>query len=215
MFGRWFEKRKEPQQNPAPQIMGLGLGSSFELDPLWLRITEPLLQTDGIAPTQIIQAVGKVDWDDTQIYRFYTDDEAWLQVVATGEQESDVVDVSLFHYFDTRDVASEQQWKELLNERIGAPSYQLNDRIYERVWTSEGSYHMPVHMRERTYQADKTFPSETDQFTMLFQRVLNDAGDVELLFVSAEEVQVNNNLERCLVLSTGVKLSPTQLTIHG
>jgi hypothetical protein len=50
---------------------------------------------------------------------------------------------------------------------------------------------------------------------MLFEREINN--DItESLFLSAEEsFDENNQVSRCFVISTGVGLTPSQITIHG
>jgi hypothetical protein len=215
MLGFFKKNDKEEQKPELPSILGLAPGFSFELDALCLKLAEKDMLVDGVAKTQIIQAVGIVDWDECTIFRFYTDDEAFLQVVANGGTEDHhVVDVKLFHYYDTLDVASEQSWNELLSYKIGASIYSVADREFERVWTCDGDYHQPVHMREKTYDEDGS-TSITDQFVMLFERAISN-DETESLFVSAEEVETESgNLERCLVLSTGMSLTPSDITIHG
>ncbi|WP_432454171.1 MULTISPECIES: YjfK family protein [unclassified Agarivorans] len=215
MFKSLFSRHKpEPDKYAGtPAIMGLKLGGSFELDALALKLVMADMVVSQVAPTQIIQSAGIVDLDDTTIYRFYTDDEGFLQVVANGEGEENVVDVKMFHYYDTLDVANQSEWDRLLKQEIGANTYQLEGHTYHRVWTSTTDYHNPVHMEEKTYQDNMDF-SSTDQFTMLFEREL-PSGEMESLFLSAEEVLNNNALERCLVISTGMTISPTQITIHG
>jgi hypothetical protein len=215
MFERFFGKNKPVDKTAnTPSIIGLRLGGSFEVDALLLRLIESEFVVEHVAPTQIIQAVGLVDMDGTLIYRFYTDDEAFLQVIAEGgSADHNVVDVKLFHFYDTQDIASKSAWDELLNHQIGQPEYALEGHHYQRVWTAAGDYHNPVHMAEKTYD-DEGDISETDQFTMLFERPLSN-GSTESLFLSAEEKVVENNLERCLVISTGMTLTPSQITIHG
>ncbi|GDY24684.1 MULTISPECIES: YjfK family protein [unclassified Agarivorans] len=215
MFKSLFKRNKPETDKYAgtPNVMGLKLGGSFELDALALRLVMADMVVSKVAATQIIQAAGIVDLDGTTLYRFYTDDEGFLQVVANGSGEEDVVDVKMFHYYDTLDIANQAEWDQLLNSKIGASSYQLEGHTYHRVWTSTTEYHNPVHMEEKTYQ-DNTDFSTTDQFTMLFEREL-DNGEMESLFLSAEEVVNNNALERCLVISTGMTVSSTQITIHG
>lgn len=218
MFSSWFGKKDKSKENAAatvPQIMGLGIDSSFELDTLSLRIHQDKLSTTKIAGTQIVTAVGLVELDGNQIYRFYTDDEAFLQVVASGPNESDVIDVKLFHYFDTLDINNQQQWDELLKNKIGTEHFELNGKNYKRVWTSASAYHNPVHMEETTYdEASGLSFSTTDQFTMLFELELAD-DFYEFLFISAEEQVRGDNLERCLVYSTGINISSSQITIYG
>ncbi|MBU2919317.1 YjfK family protein [Psychrosphaera sp. F3M07] len=216
MFSKIFGKKEKvnPLDN-APSIMGLRIGGSFDIDPLLLRLTEGELTISGCAPTQIIQAAGIVDLDGTWVYRFYTDDEAFLQVITEGGQNDEhVVDVKLFHFYDTQDIESKPLWDEILNTKIGSPTYQLESQTFERVWTSASDYHNPVHMAEKTF--DETGESsETDQFTMLFERPIS-GNNTESLFISAEEkLEEAGYLSRCLVISTGISISSAQITIHG
>ena len=147
------------------------------------------------------------------MFRFYTDDEGFLQVVAEGgKEESNIVDVKMFHYYDTQDIQSESVWNDLLNNKIGQPTYELNGHTYNT------KYHNPVAMSEKTYDTTSTSGDDfdsTDQFTMLFERELEN-GDFESLYLSAEERMNNHNqLDRCLVISTGMTISPTNIKIHG
>jgi len=216
MFDKLINKFKKPEARPqTPEIMGLRLGASFEIDPLAIRLILDELMIESFEPTQIIKAAGVVDLDGTWVYRFYTDDDAWLQVVAEGGQRDEhVVDVKLFHFYDTRDIANDSAWNNLLKREIGAGNYSLDGRNYQRVWTATGDYHNPVHMAETTYD-DEGGSSATDQFTMLFERPLSD-DRTESLFLSAEEkLEAGGYLSRCLVLSTGISLTPSQITIHG
>ncbi len=216
MFGKLFGKK--PEKDPltdAPSIMGLGLGGSFEVDPLLLKLTQNELVSDGCASTHIIKAAGIVDLDGAWVFRFYTDDDAFLQVVAEGGKSGEhVVDVKLFHFYDTQDISSQSIWDRLLNEEIGAPTYELAGHAYTRVWTSVSDYHNPVYMAEKTYDDVGDF-SVTDQFTMLFERPISGGQTESLLLAAEEKEEEAGNLSRCLVLSTGITLTPTQLTIHG
>jgi hypothetical protein len=209
------KKTKKDPLSGTPSIMGLGLRGSFKLDPLLIKLTEEELVTQGAATTHIIKAAGIVDLDGTWIYRFYTDDDAFLQVIAEGGQsEEHVVDVKLFHFYDTLDVSSQKIWDRLLKKEIGVGCYELAGHSYARVWTAAGNYHNPVHMAEKTYDEEGEF-SVTDQFTMLFERPISD-GNTESLFLSAEErVEASGNLSRCFVQSTGITLTESQITIHG
>lgn len=216
MFKKLFKgmKAEAPAAPVIPSILGLRLGCSFELDPLMLRLITDDLISNNIAGTQIIQAVGLVELDGTYIFRFYTDDEAFLQVVSTSLNDVDVVDVKLFHFYDTLDIADKTRWSTLLDNEIGQASYTLEQQTYQRVWTSLTDYHAPVYMSETTYD-EKGDTSQTDQFTMLFERPIAD-GQTESLFLSAEEVEdTPGALTRCLVISTGITLSPAQITIYG
>lgn len=207
-------QEEEQPEIIGPEIMGLRIGSSFDIDPLMLKMENDNLVTSDISPSQIIQGAGVVDLGDgTKAYRFYTDDDAWLQVIAEGGTTEDhVVDVKLFHYFDTTDYSSQENWDDLLFRKIGAKTWELEENTYERVWKSDTDYHQPVHMREYT-TIDTGDITETDQFVMLFER--DAESTVESLFVSGEEKVVSGQVERCLVISTGITLSPAEITING
>lgn len=211
-----FFKKKDEQKSSInkPEIMGLCVGSSFDLDKLSFQLILGELVISDVAKTQLIQAAGKVELGSTTLLRFYTDDEAWLQVVCEGEvTEENIVDVTLFHYFDTLHV-SKSEWDELLNHKLGVKEYHFEGNPYQRVWTSVNEYHPPVAMQEATFD-DTDEISHTDQFVMLFERELSD-GSFEQLYLSCEEVlNERDQLEQSLVISTGVKLSPTQITVNG
>jgi len=215
MLGSFFKNKQD--KNPlahTPSVMGLRLGGSFEIDPLLMKMTESHLIIEGAATSYIIKAAGIAELDGTFIFRFYTDDDAFIQVITEGgKSEEHVVDVKLFHFYDTQDVASQAVWDDLLYKKIGKESYALEGYNFQRVWTSTSDYHNPVYVQEKTYDADGD-ASVTDQFIMLFERPIGD-GHTESLFLSAEETEENGNLTRCLVLSTGITLTPSQLTVHG
>ena len=216
VFDFFKKKNKTESQMQLPEIMGLHLGGSFEVDSLLLRLIDDKLVTNGIAPTQIIEAAGLVELDGNFIFRFYTDDDAFLQVVADGgKTENDVIDVKLFHFFSTDAINSQSTWDQLLEHDMGGGEYQFEGNSYRRVWESLDSRHPPVHMHETTYADLGKDVSNTDQFTMLYERVISDEL-VESLFLSAEEKMVSDTqLDRCLVISTGISLMPSQLTIQG
>ncbi len=213
MFGLFKKKTTTPTID-KPNIMGLCVGSSFDIDMLSFQLILSELTISSVADTQLIQAAGEVDLGSTTLFRFYTDDEAWLQVVCEGGAgEENIVDVTLFHYYDTLHV-DQHKWRRILDTEIGTPTYTLEGNTYQRVWTSTSDYHAPVAMQEKTYDESNDV-SETDQFVMLFERELTD-GSFEQLYLSAEEtVNDNEQLEQCLVISTGVKISPTQIRVNG
>ena len=49
---------------------------------------------------------------------------------------------------------------------------------------------------------------------MLYERPIAN-NRVETLLVVGEEKQVGNNLDRCLVVSTGFDIEPADITING
>lgn len=217
MFGKFFGKKDKPlaHKPDTPEIMGLYLGGSFELDQLKLTLIEPSLKISGAASKHLIQAVGKVILDSGgTMFRFYTDDDAFLQVVTDGgETENHITDVKLWYFYDTKTVGSETQWQDLLKNGISQPMYKLGDDAYERVWDAVGEISPPVAMTETTFEEDGDVTT-TDQFIMLYEKSIS-GDDVESVLVSGEEKIVGNNHDRCLVISTGFNLSPADIIING
>ena len=105
MFGKIFGSKKNEPQVDKPSIMGLTVGTSFDVDTLGFKIVMDKLTISDMAKTQLIKAAGKAEMDGNTVYRFYTDDEAWLQVVCEGgdtEDETHVSEVAAYHIADDK-----------------------------------------------------------------------------------------------------------------
>lgn len=215
MFSKLFGKKDTPKTPKAPEIMGLYLGGSFQIDPLKLKLIEPSLIIESAASSHIIQAVGEVDLDSGgKILRFYTDDDAFLQVVLDGGvTENHITDVKLWYFYETKTVGTDTQWQQLLKDDISQAQYSLEGNSYQRVWDAVGDVSPAVAMTEKTYEEDGDV-SETDQFVMLYERELDD-GNIEALLVSGEEKLVGQNFDRCLVISSGFNIEQADITING
>jgi len=218
MFGKLFgEKNKEKDQTlvDAPEIIGLRIGGAFELDTLKLRLVEPELVIEGAAKTHLIQAVGEIKLDEnTTALRFYTDDDAFLQVLLEGGMtENHISDVKLWYFYETRGVGSSSDWDQLLENTISESEKQLEGHTFTRVWNTTGDTSPPVALSEKTYSEDGSV-SETDQFTMLYEREIKP-DFFEYLTFTGEEKLVDNHLDRCLVISTGFDLQPADIEIIG
>lgn len=215
MFSKLFGKKDSPAAAKAPEIMGLYLGGSFQIDPLKLKLVEPSLIIDSAASSHIIQAVGEVDLDTGgKILRFYTDDDAFLQVVLDGGMtENHITDVKLWYFYETKTVGSDAQWQELIKNQISQAQYSLEGHTYQRVWDAVGELSPAVAMTETTYEEDGD-TSETDQFVMLYEREI-DENNVETLLVSGEEKLVGQNLDRCFVISSGFNIEQADISING
>ena len=215
MFSKFFGKKTTSDKPKAPEIMGLYLGGSFELDPLKLKLIQPQLIIDSAATHHLIQAVGEVNLDTGgKILRYYTDDDAYLQVVLDGgDTENHITDVKLWYFYETKTIGSDSQWQEQLKNGISKATFELEGHHFVRVWDAVGDESPPVAMTETTYEEDGD-TSETDQFVMLYERHI-DNDNVETLLISGEEKLVNNNFDRCLVVSTGFNINQADITING
>lgn len=212
LFGR---KKPASAEAEVPEIIGLRLGGAFELDPLKLKLMEPKLVVQGVAPTQLIQAVGEVKLDEASwLLRFYTDDEAFLQVLLTGGRtENHLSDVKLWHFYDTQSVGSEADWQTLLKNRVSQATIELEGHTYDRVWNGVGASSPPIAMTETTYSS-ATDRETTDQFSMLYQREIGD-DMFEYVLQVAEEKHIDDRLDRCFVVSTGFDINPADMAIIG
>ena len=218
MFGKLFGRSKkdtEKAKPKSPEIMGLYLGGSFELDDLKLKLLEPQLTIEGAARSQLIQAVGEAPLDSGgTLLRYYTDDDGFLQIVTDGGlTENHITDVKLWYFYETKTIGNEAQWQEALSSVISKPVYTLNGHDYHRVWDAVGEISPLVAVTETTYEEDGDV-STTDQFMMLYERPL-DNGRTESLLVAGEEKIVGHNADRCLVISTGFDIEPADITING
>jgi hypothetical protein len=214
MFSKLFGTKQQDKPK-APEIMGLYLGGSFEIDALKLKLVEPELIIENASSTHLIQAVGEVNLDTGgKILRFYTDDDAFLQVVMDGgDTENHITDVKLWYFYDTKTIGNQSQWQQCLDNEVSQPSVTLAEHQYTRVWDAIGDISPPVAMTETTYEEDGD-TSQTDQFVMLYERVIaND--DIEALMITAEEKILNHNHDRCLVYASGFNLQPADIRIHG
>ena len=215
MFSKLFGRGKTPEKPQAPEIMGLYLGGSFELDNLKINLLLPELTISDCSRSQLIQAVGDAPLDSGgNLLRFYTDDEAFLQVVTDGGlTENHITDVKLWHFYDTRTIGSSSQWQDCLKNLISQPTYTLNGHTYTRVWNAVGDTSPPVAVTETTYEEDGDV-STTDQFMMLYERPLENDRTESLLVVGEEKI-IGNNHDRCLVMSTGFDIQPADIQING
>ena len=130
MFSKLF-KKSEPKKPKTPEIMGLYLGGSFELDHLKLSLLEPELTIEGAARSQLIQAVGEAPLDTGgTLLRFYTDDDGFLQVVTDGGlSENHITDVKLWHFYETQTIGNTAQWNACLKNVISQPTYELDGKV--------------------------------------------------------------------------------------
>lgn len=214
MFSKLF-KKDEPKKPQAPQIMGLYLGGSFELDELKLKLLVPELMIENPASRHLIQAVGEAHLDSGgKILRFYTDDDAFLQVVLDGgDTENHITDVKLWYFYETKTIGNDTQWNQSLNGEISKPTFTLDGEEYGRVWEAVGETSPPVAVTEKTFEEDGD-TSETDQFMMLYERPISNERTESLLVVGEEKI-VGHNADRCLVISTGFDIQPADIRING
>lgn len=204
------DKQEEPEA-PAKGLFGLQLGCAVELNSLDFRVLGDQLLLEFPGETQLIEAVGEIDLGaGSRIKRYYTSDDAILQIHYSGaEQEQNVEDVLLFVYDKSIHVAGNLDWKAwLAPDKIGPKLYQYRDKAYQRSFfaDSEGNVE-PIAMSEQIEnRAGERYG--LDNFSMLFEREIT-AGVSEMLLVNAEE----SDDDRLVTIALGVHLTPSQFNV--
>ncbi|MEC6830284.1 YjfK family protein [Photobacterium toruni] len=205
----FFKKKPVEKKSLIPEVLGLRLGGVIELDALKMKIIEPDLTISGAANTQLIQAVGVVQLDNaTRLIRYYTDDDAMIQVLIVGDSDADVQQCMLSYYYSTTPIDTDTRWNEWLATGVVKSHWDLDGVNFTKLWENE----LPVAMTETTWTSATEY-SQTDQFVMLYSRDVN-ADLCEVLIVSAEEQIINNRAEHCLVLSTAFELQPNDFKVN-
>lgn len=207
MFG-WFKKEKKPQVQ-TPEVLGFRLGGAFELSEFKLKLIESDAMFEGASSQQLIQAVGVVRLDQTsRLVRYYTDDDAFIQILQHGATDADVAEVKLVYFYETKPIDTDSAWQQTLADLV-KDKWLLDDIEYQKFWENE----KPVAMQEMTYREDKLATS-TDQFVMVYSREIG-IDNSEALFAVAEERRAGQGFERCLVLSTAIDLNAGDFSIIG
>ena len=198
-------QKSETPKTDAPEVMGLRLGGAVEINELMLKLNEPELTIEGAATIQLINAVGVVELDEglMRLVRYYTDDEGYIQVLQEGNGEEGIIETSLWYFYDSKPVDTQDAWDKTLESGIVTPSrtYDLEGTEFGEHWENE----KPVALTEKTYHQNGKI-TETDQFSMLYSRKVVDDKTEELL-VAGEEKLVSGRLERAVIRSTGFQLN--------
>lgn len=201
-LNKLFKGQSHDVPETLPEILGLRLGGSFTIDQLKLKLSQPLLTIDGAAADHVIESVGIVQLDpQRKLVRYYTDDEAFLQIQLYDNQIEEII---LWYFFDAT-ALGKSEWKTTLEQHVATGEYILDEQRFQQFWTGQE----PVSLTESTHRLDGSV-SETDQFCMAYTRDLeSEHCSVELLLVSAEEKHnpTNHTFEHELVRSTGFALN--------
>ena len=198
-------------QAPVEGPLGLAQGRSVSFDG-----TLKLL-LDGhsrviIPPTQQIWAVGSVDLGQSQwLSRYYMDDEDyWLQVHTSGEQDGQVESVILFNYLRYATISSNAELQRLAgpNSDIGLPTYNLDGVQFTREWGTEAGQTELTDLREQVCNPKESYVVQ--HRAMLYARDTGLTDRREFLLFSVEQDEEGTV---SLSASLGVSLYPTDLHI--
>jgi hypothetical protein len=212
----FFDKfrKQEKQVVPGPAYpLGLRMKAAVEIDRLPFRLAADRLVFQPPEGAQFVERIGRISLSGgaTEIFRFYLTDDAFLQVI----QSAGVIEaIGYFVFHDTitpDNAAAFRAWTEP-GSRIGAPTYALEGRTYERQWgEDESRWSPPVAMEERVFGHDASKPEyDLTHYAMLYARDADTPSGREHLLMSAEDYGPN---EFCVVVSVGVALTEADLRI--
>ncbi|HEB56207.1 MAG TPA: DUF2491 family protein [Gammaproteobacteria bacterium] len=215
MFSFFKNKETEKAKPVMPEVLGFRLGGAVELNELKLRLIDDCTTFENVTKMQSIQAVGVVKLDEhSTIVRYYTDDDGFFQVIFNGGMtESHIEDLKLWFFYDTQGVSGDAEWNKQLKNGISKPDHELEGQQFYRVWNEVSGDSPPVSMTETTTSSGSS-ESTTDQFVMLYERE-SKPDFFEFLMISGEEKIIDDQAERCIVISTGINLSSADFEVIG
>lgn len=192
------------EHNPLRIKLGsiIGMGDQFRL------LTAGSSEVRGIAAESPVEGKGVIDLGDGyRLHRFYTNDvDVMLQVRTSGYDDNHVEEVILFNYLGCQTVNTEQELQRLAgaSSPIGLPTYQHNDKTFNRVWGSEPGQTDLIRMIEKVKNPDAAY--DVQHLSMLYSRETDLSERTEFLLFSVEETREPNG-ERTVQISTCVGLT--------
>jgi len=210
MFSKWFKKEEAAPKPTLPSPYNLRLKAAVDIDPIPFSMIKDEIHFALPAVTQIVEAQGKIDLGaGAYLNRYYTSDDAFIQISTTGGfEEQHVDDIKLFVFEDTITPATQAEWEVWTGKdsKIGDPTYLFHGTEYTRVWMaqSEGSI-VPVEFEEEVVNLiENESPYTVVHLAMLYERLIPEIERYEYLLISAEHTHDDANI----VFSLGVDLDP-------
>ncbi len=117
-FQRLFGEDNKPAIARGP--LGLHLNSGFTLDTLAFRLLEDELLIALPGEEFTVAAVSHIDLGGgSQIFRYYTSGDEFLQINTTGGEDiDDIDDIKLFVYEESYGISKESHWREAINAKV-------------------------------------------------------------------------------------------------
>ncbi|EMX7398655.1 YjfK family protein, partial [Escherichia coli] len=174
-FQRLFGKGNKPAIARGP--LGLHLNSGFTLDTLAFRLLEDELLIALPGEEFTVAAVSHIDLGGgSQIFRYYTSGDEFLQINTTGGEDiDDIDDIKLFVYEESYGISKESHWREAINAKaMGAMTLNWQEKRWQRFFNSEEPGNIePVYMLEKVENQNHA-KWEVHNFTMGYQRQVTE-----------------------------------------
>ncbi|WP_435951870.1 DUF2491 family protein [Dryocola sp. BD626] len=211
-----FGAAKSSEKQPGP--LGLHLHAAFTLNILEYRLYEDQLLIELPGEQFLVAAKSTIDLGaGCDIYRYYTSGDEFIQVNTSGGYGHDnIIDIKFFIYDESTGISGVTAWENAISpEKIGLPKLNWRGKSWQRVFNdTESGAVPPIYMLENvSNQQGEEW--QTHNFTMLYQRPV-DNSQYEYLMISGEETFDQNNQPEWLIsYALGVDLTFLQINVIG
>lgn len=203
---------------PVRGPLGLHLNAGFTLNTLAFRLLEKSLLIELPGEEYTVAAVSHIDLGSgSQIFRYYTSGEEFLQINTTGGSDiDDIDDIKFFVYEESYGISQKEHWQSAISPTaIGTPTLTWQEERWLRFFNDKEPGNIePVYMLEKV-ENHRHATWDVHNFTMGYQRHVT--GDTwEYLLLNGEE-SFNEQGEPEWVFSRalGVDIPLTSLNIIG
>ena len=219
LFNR-FKNIFGPSQKSNKVIgpLGLHLHAAFTLDLLEYRLCENQMLIELPGEEFLIAAQSTIDLGaGCDIYRYYTSGDEFIQINTEGGFDTNSIsDIKLFVYEDSHGITGKTAWDKAISPAcIGAAELKWRDKTWLRVFNAEESGAVaPVYLLENVsnQQQDEW---QVHNFTMVYQRELNDSQYEYLMITGEETFNEQNQPEWLLSYALGIDLTFLQVNVIG
>ncbi|OPX50356.1 hypothetical protein B5P53_17490 [Citrobacter portucalensis] len=188
---------KEAVVAPARGPLGLHLNAGFTLNTLAFRLLEESLLLELPGEEYTVAAASHIDLGGgSQIFRYYTSGEEFLQINSTGGSDiDDIDDIKFFVYAESYGISQKKHWQRFFNEE-------------------EPGNIEPVYMLEKV-ENHQHATWDVHNFTMGFQRQVTEDTWEYLLLNGEESFNEQGEPEWVFSRALGVDIPLTSLNVIG
>ncbi|QMA49146.1 YjfK family protein [Citrobacter freundii] len=203
---------------PVRGPLGLHLSAGFTLDTLAFRLLEEDLLVVLPGEEYTVAAISHINLGGgSQIFRYYTSGEEFLQINTTGGSDmDDIDDIKLFVYEESYGLTQKKHWQSAISPaEIGMPALFWQGQHWQRFFNDEEPGNIePVYMLEKV-ENQQHAKWEVHNFTMGYQRQVT-ADTWEYLLLNGEEsFNEQGEPESIFSRALGVDIPLTSLNIIG
>ncbi len=215
-FQRLFGKAAADAPVRGP--LGLHLNAGFTLNTLAFRLLEESLLIELPGEEYTVAAISHIDLGGgSQIFRYYTSGDEFLQINTTGGSDiDDIDDIKFFVYEESYGISQKKHWQSAISpSAIGTPTLNWQEVCWQRFFNDEEPGNIePVYMLEKV-ENHQHATWDVHNFTMGYQRQVTDDTWEYLLLNGEESFNEQGEPEWVFSRALGVDIPLTSLDIIG